>query len=69
MQQGRVETDPAKRLDIFTQFQKQITEDAPWIWLYQGYDYTAQQPYVSGFVPNPTDSLLSLAQVTIDRPA
>ncbi len=67
MQQGRVETDPAKRLAIFTQFQQHITEVAPWIWLYQGYDYTAQQPYVKGFVPNPTDSLLSLAQVTLDR--
>ena len=69
MQQGRVETDPAKRLAIFTEFQKQITTDSPWIWLYQGYDYTAQQKYVSGFVPYPTDSLISLAQVTIARPS
>ncbi len=69
MQQGRVETDPAKRLDIFTQFQEHLTEVSPWIWLYNGYDYTAQQPYVSGFVPNPTDSLLTLAKVTINRPS
>lgn len=69
LQQGRVETDPAKRLEIFTQFQKLITEDAPWVWLYNGYNYSAQQPYVSGFVPNPTDSLLTLAQVKINRPS
>ncbi|HVU12607.1 MAG TPA: ABC transporter substrate-binding protein [Phototrophicaceae bacterium] len=67
--QGRAETDPAKRLDIFTQFQKQITEDSPWIWLYQSYDYTAQQKYVTGFVPNPSDSILSIAQVKLDKPA
>ncbi len=67
--QGRAESDFAKRLDIFTQFQKQITEDAPWVWLYKAYDYTANQPYVTGFVPSPTDSLLTLAQVKIDRPA
>ena len=69
MQQGRVETDPAKRLAIFTEFQKQITINSPWIWLYQGFDYTAQQSYVSGFVPYPTNSLISLAQVTLTRPS
>ncbi len=67
--QGRAETDPAKRLDIFTQFQKQITEDAPWIWLYQSYDYTAQQKYVTGFVPSPTDSIVSLAMVKLNKPS
>jgi len=69
MEQGRAETDPAKRLDIFTQLQQHLAEVSPWIWLYKGYDYTAQQPYVSGFVPYPTDSLISLAQVKLDRPA
>ena len=69
MEQGRAETDPAKRLDIFTQLQQHLAEVSPWIWLYRGYDYTAQQPYVSGFVPYPTDSLISLAKVTMDRPA
>ena len=69
MEQGRAETDPAKRLDIFTQLQKHLAEVSPWIWLYRGYDYTAQQPYVTGFVPYPTDSLISLAQVKLNRPA
>jgi peptide/nickel transport system substrate-binding protein len=67
MAEGRAETDPQKRYDIFSEFQKYITEQAPWVWLYAGYGYTAQQPYVKGFVPSPTDSLLSLAQVTIER--
>lgn len=70
MAQGRAETDPQKRYDIFAEFQKHITEVSPWIWLYNGYDYTAQQPYVSGFVPSPSDSLYSLAQVKLDgKPA
>ncbi|HML25030.1 MAG TPA: ABC transporter substrate-binding protein [Aggregatilinea sp.] len=67
MQEGRAETDPAARLDIFTQFQKHLVEMAPWIWLYTDYEYTAQQPYVQGFVPMPTDSIYSLAQVSIER--
>lgn len=67
MQQGRVETDAKKRAEIFTAFEKHITEMSPWVWLYNGFEYTAQQQYVDGFVPTPTDSLLSLSQVTINR--
>lgn len=65
--QGLVETDSAARYEVFAEFQRYITEQAPWVWLYVGYEYTAQQPYVSGFVPNPTDSLLSLAYVSINK--
>ena len=67
MADGRTQTDSQERYDTFAEFQKYLTEQAPWVWLYQGYSYTAQQPYVKGFVPSPTDSLLSLAQVTIER--
>ena len=67
MAQGRAETDPAARFEIFADFQRHITEMAPWVWLYVSPEYTAQQPYVTGFVPNPTDSLYSLSQVQLDR--
>ncbi len=66
MAKGRAETDPKKRYEIFAEFQKHITEVSPWIWLYNGFDYSAQQPYVKGFVPNPTDSLYSLAKVSLE---
>jgi peptide/nickel transport system substrate-binding protein len=67
MAAGLAETDPDARYAIFEQFQHHLTEQAPWVWLYVGYEYTAQQPYVTGFVPNPTDSLLSLSQTSLDR--
>jgi len=67
MSQGREETDPEARYEIFAEFQRHLAEQAPWVWLYVGYNYSAQQPYVTGFVPTPTSSLLSLAQVTLDR--
>lgn len=67
MQRGRIETDAGKRAEIFTAFEKHLTEMSPWVWLYNGFEYTAQQPYVDGFVPTPTDSLRSLSQVTINR--
>jgi len=67
MAQGRAESDPQKRFDIFAQFQKHLVEMAPWVWLYNGYEYTAQQPYVKDFVPMPTDSLYSFGQVKLEK--
>ncbi len=64
---GRTETDAQARYDTFADFQTYITEQAPWVWLYVGYNYTAQQPYVTGFVPSPTSSILSLAQVELNK--
>lgn len=67
MAAGKAETDPAVRLQIFSDFQRHLVEMAPWIWLYNGFEYTAQQPYVTGFVPTPTDSLIYLAQTKLER--
>jgi peptide/nickel transport system substrate-binding protein len=62
---GRAEADVGKRKAIFAEFDKQITEKSPWVWLYTSYGYTAQQKKVSGFVPSPTGSLFSLSKVTV----
>ncbi len=67
MAQGRAETDPAKRLEIFSKFQKHLVEMSPWIWLYNDFEYTASQPYVKGFIPMSTDSLYYLSKVKIER--
>ncbi len=67
MAQGRAETDPAKRFDIFAEFQRHLVEQAPWVWLYVGYEYTAQQPYVKDFTPMPNDSLYYLSKVRLER--
>ncbi len=67
MAQGKAESDPQKRLEIFSAFQKHLVEVAPWVWLYNGYEYTAQQPYVKDFIPMPTDSLYWFNQVKLER--
>lgn len=67
MAAGRAATDPAERFEIFSDFQRHLVEMAPWIWLYTEYEYTAQQPYVQGFIPMPTDSLYALSQVTLEK--
>ncbi len=66
LQQGRVETDVAKRKAIFQQFEAKITELAPWIWLSTSNTYTAQLKTVHGFEPSPTGTLFGLSKVTID---
>lgn len=67
MKDGQVEIDPAARKAIFDQFQTHLAETSPWIWLYTGFLYTGQQSYVEGFIPDPTGSLYSLSQVTLNR--
>ena len=67
MQRGRTETDPEARRAIFAEFDRHLAEMAPWIWLYNGYEYTAQQSHVEGFVPMPNDSLYGLSQVSLNR--
>ena len=67
MQEGRKETDPAKRKEIFSKFETHLAEMSPWIWLSTAYSYTAQLKTVSGFEPSPTGTLYSLSKVTIGQ--
>lgn len=67
MKQGQVETDPEKRFEIFAQFQRHLAEMSPWIWLYNGFTYTGQQPWVTDFTPTPTGSLFYLSEARLNR--
>ena len=66
LQQGRVETDVAKRKEIFQKFEARLAELSPWIWLSTSNTYTAQLKTVHGFEPSPTGTLFGLSAVTID---
>jgi peptide/nickel transport system substrate-binding protein len=65
LQQGRVETDVAKRKVIFQKFEAHLAEMSPWIWLSTSYSYTAQLKTVKGFEPSPTGDMHSMGKVTI----
>jgi len=67
MIQGREETDPAKRREIFAEFDKHLAEMSPWIWLYTGYTYAAAQDAVQGFEATPTGSLFGLSAITMSN--
>lgn len=57
--EGRAATDPAAREDIYAQISDDLEENAPWIWLFTGFNYTATNG-VTGFVPLANGSLQSL---------
>ena len=65
LQQGRVETDPAKRKPIFQQFEAKLAEASPWIWISSTVTYTANTDAVKGYESNPSGLLFSLAKVTV----
>jgi len=65
MKQGQAETDPAKRVEIFHQFENHLVEQSPWLWLSTSYGYTAQLKTVSGFEPSPTGTLFGLTGVSV----
>jgi peptide/nickel transport system substrate-binding protein len=67
MQQGRVETDPAKRKPIFQQFEQHLAEAAPWVWISTTTTYTANLNTVKGYAINPSGMLFALSKVTVGQ--
>jgi len=67
LEQGRAVADPEKRKPIYIEIQKKLTEAAPWVWLYVGYEYRVGQPYVKGFTPLPNGSLIYLREAWLDK--
>ena len=54
---GRVETDDAARKEIYNQVQKQIIDDAPYVYLYNPDVVNAWQPYVRGYEALPSAAI------------
>ena len=67
MIEGRVETDPVRRKEIFGRFERHLAEMSPWIWLYTGFTYAAALDRVQGFEATPTGSLFGLAAVSLSE--
>lgn len=65
--EGKAETDPDARAEIYDQIATQLLEAAPWAWVFNGFEYRVLQPEVEGFTPTPTGSLKSLREVTISQ--
>jgi peptide/nickel transport system substrate-binding protein len=67
LEQGRTTIDAEKRKPIYDQIQKKLTEAAPWIWLYVGYEYRVMQQYVKGYTPLSNGSVIYLREAWMDK--
>ncbi|MBI3734141.1 MAG: ABC transporter substrate-binding protein [Chloroflexi bacterium] len=67
LEDGRTTADPVKRKEIYASVQKSLTEAAPWVWLYVGYEYRIMQPSVKGFTALSNGSLIYLREAWLDK--
>lgn len=63
--EGRQTSDVAKRKEIYTQISNNLEDNAPWIWLFTSYTYTATTSNVSGFTPMASSSLQYLRETAL----
>lgn len=63
--EGRQTADADERKDIYAQVSENLEENAPWIWLFTSYTYTATASTVDGFVPMVNGSLQYLRTTSI----
>lgn len=62
---GKATTDEAQRKSIYAQVSTELENNAPWIWLFTGFTYTATTNQVKGFVPMSNGSLQYLRTTTV----
>jgi peptide/nickel transport system substrate-binding protein len=65
--EGIVETDIAKRAEIYKSIQKQLLVDLPWVNLFVANQFEAMKEYVKGYYHIPTGSNSSLSQTWLDK--
>ncbi|MCI2957192.1 ABC transporter substrate-binding protein [Agromyces atrinae] len=62
---GKASNDLDERKQIYADVSKELEDNAVWVWLFTGYNYTATAPSVQGFTPLPNGSLQYLRDTTI----
>jgi len=65
--EARTTSDPEKRKELYTEISKKLTEAAPWIWLYVGYQYRIMQPYVMGYTSLANGSAMYLRETWLNK--
>ncbi|GII75099.1 ABC transporter substrate-binding protein [Sphaerisporangium rufum] len=64
-EQGRTTTDQAARKAIYDKVAAELEDNAAWVWLFAGYNYTATASGVQGFTPMANGSLQYLRTTTV----
>ncbi|MGH3372557.1 MAG: ABC transporter substrate-binding protein, partial [Nocardioidaceae bacterium] len=62
---GKATTDQKEREQIYAQVSAELENNAPWIWMFTGFTYTATTNQVKGFVPMANGSLQYLRTTTV----
>ncbi|MDR1386435.1 MAG: ABC transporter substrate-binding protein, partial [Propionibacteriaceae bacterium] len=63
--QGKSESDPAQRVQIYDQISRHLEDHAVWVWLFTSYSYTATTAGVTGYTPMPNASAQYLRSTSI----
>jgi peptide/nickel transport system substrate-binding protein len=61
------ESDPQKRLALYSDIQKKILDDAPWIFVNSVLQVRAIRKEVKGFVLNPTQMFFDMEKVSLEK--
>lgn len=68
LEQGRAETDQAKRKDIYQRIQRLLADvKVPYIWLYSADLVDVSQKYVQGYQPYPSSFLFGMADTWLSK--
>ena len=63
--QGKATADPEARKAIYPQVSAELERDAPWVWLFTSFTYTATGAEVGGFKPMANGSLKYLRETSV----
>jgi peptide/nickel transport system substrate-binding protein len=67
MDQAAAVSEPNKRLAMYKTIQRQIFDDAPWIWVNSTLQVRAIRNEVKGYQLNPTQMFFDMDQVSIQK--
>jgi peptide/nickel transport system substrate-binding protein len=63
--EGRISSDPAARKATYAKVSENLEANAPWIWLFTGFTYTAASSKVSGYIPMSNASVQYLRSTSL----
>ena len=66
MQDGRLTTDQAKRIQIYEKANQVLNDDAPWIFMNHTNHVRAARANVRGFQLNPLQMFFHMEQVSLE---
>ncbi|MBV8769216.1 MAG: ABC transporter substrate-binding protein [Hyphomicrobiales bacterium] len=67
LDQAARESDPQKRLALYSDIQKKIVDDAPWIFVNSVLQVRAIRKEVKGFALNPTQMFFDMEKVSLEK--